>query len=508
MKTKHLSRPANFTILKIFISIVLISTVVSTLLFLISFLGMAAIASNGGDIFPNNPRGILTKISENFSVTADDAGNPTSYTLADETILPEDNWCILLDENGNIIWSLHKPSDIPDHYSLNDIARLTRWYLNDYPVYVRAEDYGLFILGVPKNMVGKYSIEYTMEWFDTLFMRILSVFITIFFLSLLLCSLFGSFLYKKIRLLTEGLVKLRREEAVSLPAKGIFKEPFSNITKTSETLARKNAQLSARDRARSNWISGISHDIRTPLSMVVGYGEQLAEDPSLSKENKTFASIITAQGLKIKKLIEDLNLISSLEYEMQPVNRQPLQIAVLLRSVVSEVLNSCVQSEPDSQTNSSSSQTLPSDMQMADSTSWMSDARTLSFQQSSSFREAQPKFEISLSLNCGQATVLGDESLLDRAFYNLLQNSITHNEWGCQITVSASQETDCVLIVIADNGQGVPDKVLENLDTLPGTAHGFGLPMACKIIRAHGGTFRAENKNGFLVSIKLPLLIP
>lgn len=507
MKTKRLSHPANFTILKIFISIVLISTAVATLLFLISFLGMGFIVSNGGDIFPNNPRGILTKICENFSVTVDDAGNPASYALTDETILPEDNWCILLDENGDIIWSLHKPTDIPDHYSLNDIARLTRWFLNDYPVYVRTEDYGLFILGVPKNMVGKYSIEYTMEWFDTLSVRILSVFIMIFFLSMVLCSLFGSFLYKKIRLLTEGLAKLRREEAVSLPAKGIFKEPFSNITKTSQTLAKKNAQLAARDKARSNWISGISHDIRTPLSMVVGYGGQLAEDPYLSVENKNYASIITAQGLRIKKLIEDLNLISSLEYEMQPVNRKPLQIAVLLRSTVSEVLNSCVQSEPDSQTDSSSSQTLPSDMQMADTTLWMSDARTHSFQQSSSSRETQPKYDISLSVYCGQATVLGDESLLGRAFYNLLQNSITHNEKGCKITVSASLRADFVLVIIADNGQGVPDKVLENLDTLPGTAHGFGLPMACKIIRAHGGTFHAENREGFTVSIRLPLLI-
>lgn len=482
MKPKRSSRPVNFTILKIFISIVLISAVASTLLFLISFLGMGFIVSNGGDIFPNNPRGVLAKISENFSVIADDAGNSVFCSLADETILPEDDWCILLDENGDIIWSLHKPTDIPDHYSLNDIARLTRWYLNDYPVYVRTEDYGLFILGVPKDMVGKYSIEYTMEWFDSLFVRILSVLIMNFFLSMLLCSLFGSFLYKKIQLLTDGLVKLRREEVVSLPAKGIFKEPFSNITKTSQTLARKNAQLSARDRARSNWISGISHDIRTPLSMVVGYGEQLAEDSSLSDENKNYASIITAQGLRIKKLIEDLNLISSLEYEMQPVNRQPIQIAVLLRSTASEVLNSCVPSEADPQADSSP-QASTSEIQMADS-------------------------EISLSLNCGQATVLGDESLLGRAFYNLLQNSITHNEKGCKITVSASLQTDCVLIVIADDGQGVPDEVLENLDTLPNTAHGFGLPMACKIIRAHGGTFHAENRNGFTVSIGLPLLIP
>lgn len=452
----------NFTIPKIFITIALISTIVAMLLFAINFLGLGTIMSNHGDVYPNNPRGVLVKISENFSVTADDNGKPVSFTLADETILPREDWCILLDENGDIIWSLNKPSDIPDHYSLNDIARISKWFLSDYPVYMRTEDYGLFILGIPKNAVGKYSIEYTMEWFDTLPIRILCVFILNFTIAALLSSLFGSFLYKKIRLLTQGLAKLRKEEIVALPAKGIFKEAFSNINRTSQALARKNALLASRDKARSNWISGISHDIRTPLSMVVGYGEQLAESMELSKDNRRYASIITAQGLNIKKLIEDLNLISSLEYDMQPTHKTPLQISVLLRSVVSDLLN---QDLPDI-------------------------------------------YDISLSLNCEQAVIPGDEALLARAFYNLLQNSITHNENGCRITVSGSLQSECVFVVIADNGQGVPDKVLENLDTLPNTAHGFGLPMACKIIRAHGGTFQAENRDGFVVRIRLPLLTP
>lgn len=485
MKKKFSSLRIDLTILKIFISIILISTLVATLLFLINFLSLTTIMNNGGEIFPNNPRGILSEISENFSVITDGAGSTVSLSLTDETILPEDYWCILLDENGNIIWDLRKPADIPDHYSLNDIARLARWFLNDYPVYVRTEDYGLFILGVPKNAVGKYSIEYTMEWFDTLPKRILSVFVLNFMFAALLSSLFGSFLYKRIKLLTDGLVKLRREEAVSLPAKGIFKEPFYNITRTSQALAQKNAQLASRDRARSNWISGISHDIRTPLSMVVGYGEQLAENEALSGEDRKYAAIITAQGLKIKKLIEDLNLISSLEYEMQPNNKKPLQISVLLRSVVSEILNS--------------------------------DLATIRFSEdpcgtrdliSPSEQNASEKYEISLALRCGQAVVLGDESLLSRALYNLLQNSITHNENGCRIQVSGSQQAKYVLITISDNGQGVPDNVLENLETLPGTAHGFGLPMAYRIIRAHGGNFHAENKEGFHVSIELPLLTP
>lgn len=485
MKKKLSSLPINFTIFNIFISIILISTFVAMLLFLVNFLGVGFIMNNGGDIFPNNPRGVLAKISELSLVTADKDGNAVSLSLTDETILPEDYWCILLNDNGDIIWSLHKPDDILDHYSLKDIARLTRWFLNDYPVYVRAEDYGLFILGTPKDSVGKYSIEYTMEWFDTLPQRIFRVFILNFVFAALLSSFFGSFLYKRIKLLTDGLAKLRREEPVSLPAKGIFKEPFSNITRTSQALVRKNALLASRDRARSNWISGISHDIRTPLSMVVGYGGQLAEDESLSEENRKYASLITAQGLKIKKLIEDLNLISSLEYEMQPNNKKPLQIAVLLRSVVSEILNSDL-----------------SDIRFSEDLCEAQDPVTRSGQ------DAAEKYVLSLALHCEQAMILGDESLLSRAFFNLLQNSINHNENGCRIKVSGSLQAKHVLITIADDGQGVPAKVLENLETLPGTAHGFGLPMAYRIIRAHGGEFRAENRGGFHVSIELPLFTP
>ena len=455
---------ADYTIFKIFLSIVCISTFVGMLLFIITFVAMLLLGGDHGKSYPSAPGKILTQIGKNFSVTSDNNGE-TTYSLADETILPEEDWCILLNDNGNIVWSLHKPADIPDHYALNDIARLTRWFLADYPVYVRTEDYGLFILGLPKDSLGKYPLEYTMEWFDSLPQRIFIVFLLNAAIACILSSIAGSFLYKKIRLLMQGLAGLRKEEIVVLPAKGIFKEPFSDINQTSQILARKNLLLASRDSARSNWISGISHDIRTPLSMMVGYGEQLAESTELSEENRKNAAIITAQGLKIKKLIEDLNLISSLEYDMQPHNRKPLKICVLLRSVVSDIMNCVLQEGSD---------------------------------------EA---YEISLDLNCEQAVVSGDESLLTRAFYNLLQNSIVHNENGCHILLSGTLQTDKVLIEIADNGHGIPEKVLENLDTLPNTAHGFGLPMACKIIRAHGGTFHAENKEGFVVTIGLPIMI-
>lgn len=477
---------ADLTIFKIFISIVLISTFVGMLLFMLTFFGLLLLGGDHGKTYPNFPGQILAKISENFSVALNDNGE-TTYFLADETLLPKEDWCILLNDKGDIVWSLHKPTDIPNHYSLNDIARLTRWFLSDYPVYVRTEEYGLFVLGLPKDSLGKYPLEYTMEWFNSLPQRIFIVLLLNVAIACILSSVAGSFLYKKIRLLTRGLAGLRREEIVSLPAKGIFKEPFSNINQTSQALARKNHLLASRDMARSNWISGISHDIRTPLSMVVGYGQQLSENTGLSEENRKNASIITAQGLKIKKLIEDLNLISSLEYEMQPHSKKPLKICVLLRSVVSDIINSGFMEKNDIQYNTQQSDTPKYDVQ----------------QFGKNFHEAH---EISLDLHCEQAVVSGDASLLARAFYNLLQNSITHNEKGCRIILSGSLQADKVLMEIADNGQGVPEKVLENLSALPNTAHGFGLPMARKIILAHGGTFHAENHDGFVVTIGLPII--
>ena len=66
---------------------------------------------------------------------------------------------MLIDEGGNVAWEQNKPSEVPDKYTLNDIARMTRWFLNDYPVYTRIEDYGLLVMGKPKNAVGKYEME-------------------------------------------------------------------------------------------------------------------------------------------------------------------------------------------------------------------------------------------------------------------------------------------------------------------------------------------------------------
>lgn len=444
----------NKTALKIFTCFTALALALALTLLAVNAFALAITASDTtAGTYAASPRRMLNNIAENLEPEGD------GYLLRGGSGLPDGFWCILIAEDGNVVWNQNMPQDIPTHYSINDIARMTRWFLNDYPVYVRTEDYGLLVLGCPKNSIAKYPLEYTLPWFETLPQRLGAVILFNAALALLLACVFGRKLYVRMRQLADGIREVKQERPVHLKEKGIFRELSRYLNETSAAIQHKNALLRQRDAARSNWISGISHDIRTPLSIILGHSEELAE--SAAVDTREHAAVITAQTLKIKKLVEDLNLISSLEYDMQPGRKKPVRICGLLRRVVSDILNSGLTEQ----------------------------------------------FEIEPELRCEKAVVNGDASLLERAFFNLINNSVRHNPNGCRVRVAAvrNKPENSVCITIADNGSGVDGEVLRHLDELPKTAHGVGLPLAYKIITVHGGTFTACNHNGFLVEITLPL---
>lgn len=444
----------NKTAFKIFVCFTVISAVTATILLVINFGGFAVIGSDTSiRIHGASPERELERISEALEKTEN------GFALADEKLLSSDCWCILIDENGDIVWAQNMPDDIPIHYSINDIAKMTHWFLNDYPVYVRTEKIGLFVLGLPKNSVAKYEMDYSMEWFDSLLQRLMGILLLNLFLAGVLASVIGFSFYKRIRMLTIGIDDLRQEKNVRLTEKGIFKELARNINDTSVTIERKNAALLVRDQARLNWISGISHDIRTPLAIIMGNSQVLEHSEQLTDENKKSAAIITGQALKIKKLIADLNLISSLEYDMQPAKRKTVRLCPLIREMVSDMLNSGL---PES-------------------------------------------CELELNLQGEKMTVFADDSLLRRAVFNLINNSITHNPGGCKIRVGTYESDKTAHLFIADDGCGVPEQVIENISQMPKTAHGLGLPMAYKIIAVHGGELVVKNDHGCRVEIMLPI---
>ena len=110
------------------------------------------------------------------------------------------------------------------------------------------------------------------------------------------------------------------------------------LNETSEQLRRRNEIIARRDTARTEWIAGVSHDIRTPLALILGWAEQLQRDATLPAAARQKAGGICTQCEKIRSLIEDLNLTSKLQYGAQPLRRRSTQAGPFLRRVVAAFL--------------------------------------------------------------------------------------------------------------------------------------------------------------------------
>lgn len=117
-------------------------------------------------------------------------------------------------------------------------------------------------------------------------------------------------------------------------------ELAEKLNETGEQLRRRNEIIARRDTARTDWIAGVSHDIRTPLALILGWGEQLQQDEALPATARQKAAGICTQSEKIRSLIGDLNLTSKLQYGAQPLRRKAVAVGPFLRRCAAEFYES------------------------------------------------------------------------------------------------------------------------------------------------------------------------
>ena len=128
----------NKTAFRLFLCCTLIAALTALLLLCFNFFCFCILGSDYSFSLEKDTVHSLAGIEEALS-------HPGSQVPA----LPEGQWCILIAESGDVIWQENMPADIPSHYSINDVARFTRWFISDYPVYVRTTEQGLLVLGLP-----------------------------------------------------------------------------------------------------------------------------------------------------------------------------------------------------------------------------------------------------------------------------------------------------------------------------------------------------------------------
>ena len=358
------------------------------------------------------------------------------------------SFAMLLDDAGTPVWSYQLPEQLNHTYTTSQVASFTRWYLEDYPVYVWGGEKGLLVVGYPKGSIWNYAVHQDMDKLKAVFTFLSLSFTSTLAAAVLILLVSGFRYYRRMRMIADSIGKLASGGSVHLAETGNVKEIAYTINRTSDRLTTQREQLEKRDEARTEWISGVSHDIRTPLSLVMGYADmierQLDTDPKIREK----AGLIRAQSVRIRNLIEDLNLASKLEYNVQPLRKKRVFLAAILRRVAADVLNSLEDAEY-----------YPLSICI------------------------EPEFEA--------FSFEADEQLLFRAFQNILGNSIRHNEDGCSLGVRAWLEDGCPHVVFYDSGRGIPPSICRFLNEgqMPdGDVHLMGLRIVRQIIMAHEGT--------------------
>lgn len=376
-------------------------------------------------------------------------------------------WAMALDENGNVIWQYDLPQNLNKHYTASEIASFSRWYLDDWPVFCWTADYGLFVAAQAKGSIWRYNIYNDAAMMADMAAGLLPALAVLVGTVLGCCLLFSWRGTRQLQSIAAGLETVAGGGTVRLPTDGFAGELADAVNRTSEQLRRRNEIIARRDDARTNWIAGVSHDVRTPLALILGWAEQLEHDPALPAPAQRKAAGIRTQSEKLRALIEDLNLTSKLQYGAQPLRCKPTQAGPLLRKIAADFCESPL--------------------------------------------AARCTVELALTPDADKAKLNADAALLTRALENLLSNAARHNPGPVQITVAAECAGNGLQITVTDDGAGWPPAVLHALqtgETGENTPHILGLHVVEQIARAHGGgvMFLQNAPKGAKAVLTLPIM--
>lgn len=240
---------------------------------------------------------------------------------------------------------------------------------------------------------------------------------------------------------------------------------------TAEALDRlraTNVELERLSNAKSDFVSMISHEFRTPLTSIQGFSELLATEHLTPGEVTAFASTINESSLRLARMIGNVLDLDRLEAGQTALNLAPVRLNQVVESVVVALLST-------------------------------SQIHTFSL-------ELDPELPV----------ILADPDLIIRVVMNLAANAIKYSPAGGSVIVRTRPAGDSVELSITDHGLGIPAADLETIfsryarlprpEQLGIEGTGLGLPIARHIVDLHGGKIWAtsDGTNGSCFCVLLP----
>lgn len=446
------------------------------------------------------PTNVLRSASRDTTVTP--SGAVTLSAATSKAVADGGFWMQVLDERGDEVASTAgRPATVPRHYTPGGLVldRQSPDRIGQRGVYTWVETLAgrelTFVLGRPgARPQGPFTLvssSFDTPSQSTLYLLWVGLLVGGALVTLGVAWLFGRGLSRPLVHMMEWLSSLARGEFAEpvgrdgLPASRsadgtgrsrpyrTYREVFDALDTLTSELAVTAAERDRLETAREEWIAGVTHDLRTPLSSVRGYADVLASDYEFTPgEVRAQASVIAAQASHIDALIDDLDVTFRLRADALPLERRETDLIELAREVAIDLAN-----DP---------------------------------------RAAGREVVFVEPAGAGRVMAPLDAKWFRRALTNLLVNAAVHNPEGTTVTVSVERDPGGATVTVTDDGRGMDDATLGNLfdryyrggSTAQGVeGTGLGMAIARQIVEAHGGTVGVSSEvgRGTTVVVAIPL---
>jgi signal transduction histidine kinase len=238
------------------------------------------------------------------------------------------------------------------------------------------------------------------------------------------------------------------------------------------TLARAVIHESEVSRMKSDFVSNVTHELKTPLSLIRMFGETL-DSGIVTEESKRreFYSIIRKESERLTHLINNVLDYSKIDSGKKDYNFEETDLVAIIRHSL----------------------------------------------EAYKFHVRDKGFEIESKIPEEPMMINIDKDAISQAFLNLLSNAVKYSEERKHIIVEVCRESDAAIISVTDHGVGIAreelKKIFEKFYRVPNNmvkqprGSGLGLTLTRHIINAHRGTIDADSEpgKGSTFTIRLPL---